>query len=155
MAIGTLIGGLVWLPVFWQNSHNTQLTQWIQSDEQVGLLAWVSPVFQALAGWIGMLCLLPVEASALPVVIASGSMMLIFFIWAVPILNRGIKTQLQQLDSRIATQLFLGVVCSAITIFLIFTYGFGIDLTRGARYNFVYFPAVIVLVGASLAACWN
>ena len=155
VAVGTLIGGLVWLPVFWQNSYNTQLTQWIQSDEQVGLLAWVSPVFQALAGWIGMLCLLPVEASALPVVIASGSMMLIFFIWAVPILNRGIKTQLQQLDSRIATQLFLGVVCSAITIFLIFTYGFGIDLTRGARYNFVYFPAVIVLVGASLAACWN
>ncbi|MEJ1938357.1 glycosyltransferase, partial [Nostoc sp. NIES-2111] len=27
--------------------------------------------------------------------------------------------------------------------------------TRGARYNFVYFPAVIILVGASLAVCWD
>lgn len=154
VAAGTLVGGVVWLPVFWQNSYNSQLTQWIHSDERVGLLAWVSPVFQALAGWIAMLSLLPVEATALPVVIASGGVMLIYFIWAVPILSRGITTQLQ-LDSRIATQLFLGVVCSAITLFFIITYGFGIDLTRGARYNFVYFPAVIVLVGASLAACWN
>ena len=31
----------------------------------------------------------------------------------------------------------------------------GIDLTRGARYNFVYFPAVVVLIGASLAISWN
>lgn len=154
VAVGTLIGGLVWLPVFWQNTYNSQLTQWIQSDEHVGLLAWISPVFQALAGWIGMLCLLPVEAPALPVVITSGIVMLIFFIWAVPILSHGIKTQLQQVDSRITTQLFLGVVGSAITLFLIITY-VGIDITRGARYNFVYFPAVIVLVGASLAACWN
>ena len=92
VAVGTLIGGLVWLPVFWQNSYNTQLTQGIQS-ERVGLIAWVSPVFQALAGWIGVLCLLPLQAPALPVVIASGIGMLIFLLWAVPILNRGIKIQ--------------------------------------------------------------
>lgn len=78
VAAGTLVGGLVWLPVLWQNSYNSQLTQWIQSGERVGLLAWVSPVFQALAGWISMLSLLPVEAPALPVVIASGGVMLIF-----------------------------------------------------------------------------
>jgi len=50
----------------------------------------------------------PVEAP-LPVVIVWW--MLIFFLWALPILSRGIKTQMQ-LDSRIATQLFLGVVCN-------------------------------------------
>jgi len=48
----------------------------------------------------------------------------LIFLWALPILSRGIKTQMQ-LDSRIATQLFLGVVCSAITLFFIITYGFG------------------------------
>jgi len=51
-----------------QNSYNSQLTEWIQSGERVGLLAWVSPVFP---GWISILSLLPVEAPALPVVIAS------------------------------------------------------------------------------------
>jgi uncharacterized membrane protein len=53
------------------------------------------------------------------------------------------------------TQLFAGIVCSAIALFFIFTYALGIDLTRGARYHFLYFPAVMVLVGASLAVCWN
>jgi uncharacterized membrane protein len=43
----------------------------------------------------------------------------------------------------------------AIALFFIFTYFLGIDLTRGARYNFVYFPAVMVLLGASLAVCWR
>lgn len=44
---------------------------------------------------------------------------------------------------------------SAIALFFIFTYFLGIDLTRGARYNFVYFPAVIVLLGASFAVSWH
>jgi len=50
VAAGTLVGGLVWLPVLWQNSYNSQLTEWIQSGERVGLLAWVSPVFPSLGG---------------------------------------------------------------------------------------------------------
>jgi uncharacterized membrane protein len=43
----------------------------------------------------------------------------------------------------------------AIALFFIFTYILGIDLTRGARYYFVYFPAVIILIGASLAVCYQ
>jgi len=50
---------------------------------------------------------------------------------------------------------FIGVVSSAIALFFIFTYFLGIDLTRGARYNFVYFPAIVILLGASLAVCWH
>lgn len=102
-----------------------------------------------------MLSLLPVEAAALPVVIASGAVMIIFFLWAVPILYRGFRTQLKQPATRLMTQVFTGVVLGAIALFFFFTYAFGIDLTRGARYNFVYFPAVVVLLGASLAVYWN
>lgn len=158
VAAGTLVGGLVWLPV-WQNG-NSQLTEWIQNDGRVGL-AWLEPVFQSLAAWITMISLLPVEASVLPVVIGSGAIMLVFFFWAVPILVHGLKVQLARIglepatDSRSATQLFGGFILSAIALFFIFTYCLGIDLTRGARYNFVYFPAVIVLLGASLAAGWR
>jgi uncharacterized membrane protein len=89
------------------------------------------------------------------VVIPSGVVMLVFFIWAVPILLRAIKVQLQHPESRIMIQVFVGFVISAIAFFFIFTYFFGIDLTRGARYNFVYFPAIVVLLGASLAVCWH
>jgi uncharacterized membrane protein len=153
VAAGTLISGLVWVPVFLQNSYGSKLTEWIQSP-RTGM-AWISPIFQALAAWITMISLLPVEASHLTVVIASGILMLIFFVWATPILVCGIKVQFKKPQTRFITQVFAGLIIGAIVLFFIFTYFLGIDLTRGARYNFVYFPAVIVLLGASLAVCWH
>ncbi|MBG1243620.1 glycosyltransferase family 39 protein [Nostoc sp. NZL] len=153
VAVGTCVAGLIWLPIFLENKNRSNLTEWIRGS-RVGL-DWLSPIFQALGTLIAMISLLPVESSQLLVVIPSGVVMLIFFIWAVPILLRGIKIQLQQPESRIMIQVLAGVVISAIALFFIFTYFFGIDLTRGARYNFVYFPAIVVLLGASLAVCWH
>ncbi len=153
VATGTFVAGLIWLPIFLENRNRSNLTEWIQGS-RVGL-DWFSPIFQALGTLIAMISLLPVESSQVLVVIPSGLVMLIFFIWAVPILLRGIKIQLQQPESRIMIQVFIGVVISAIALFFIFTYFFGIDLTRGARYNFVYFPAIVILLGASLAVCWQ
>ncbi|WP_442937906.1 glycosyltransferase family 39 protein [Nostoc sp.] len=153
VAIGTFVAGLIWLPIFLENRNRSNLTEWIQGS-RVGL-DWFSPIFQALGTLITMISLLPVESPQLLVMILSGLVMLIFFIWAVPILVRGIKIQLQQPESRIMIQVLAGVAISAIALFFIFTYFLGIDLTRGARYNFVYFPAVIVLLGASLAVCWH
>ena len=154
VAIGTLVGCLVWLPIFLQESSKDKLTEWIHYSSP-GILAWISPVFQALAGWITMLSLLPVEAASLPVVIASVLAMLGFFLWAIPLLSRSLKIQLRQPTTSLMTQMFAVVVVGAITIFFVFAYAFGIDLTRGARYDFVYFPAVSVLLGASLSVYWN
>ncbi|MHC5673617.1 glycosyltransferase family 39 protein [Nostoc sp.] len=151
--IGTFVAGLIWLPIFLENRNRSNLTEWIQGS-RVGL-DWFSPIFQALGTLIAMISLLPVESSQVLVVIPSGLVMLIFFIWAVPILLRGIKIQLQHPESRIMIQVFIGVVSSALALFFIFTYFLGIDLTRGARYNFVYFPAIVILLGASLAVCWH
>lgn len=154
VAVGTFTGSLVWLPIFLSSSNGGKLTEWIQSSDRTGL-AWLNPIFQALAGWITMLSLLPVESPVLPAMIASGIIMLIFFVWALPILSRGLQIQLQKSATRLMIQVLAGVVCGAIALFFICTYFFGVDLTRGPRYNFVYFPAVIVLVGASLAVCWQ
>lgn len=154
VAVGTLIGGLFWLPIFLASNDGGELTAWIQSGDK-SLIAWLNPIFQAIAAWITMICLLPVEADALPIVIASGGLMAIFLIWALPIFKRGIITQLQQPATRLMTQVFAGFILGAIALFFFFTYAFGIDLTRGARYNFVYFPAVIVFVAASLAVYWR
>ncbi|MBW4563867.1 MAG: glycosyltransferase family 39 protein [Mojavia pulchra JT2-VF2] len=154
VATGTFVSCLVWLPSFLENRSRSSLTAWIQEGERVGI-EWVSPIFQALAAWITMIALLPVESPQLAVVIVSGLGMLIFFIWAIPILVRGLKVQLQRPQTSLVTQVFAGVVLGAIALFFIFTYVLGIDLTRGARYNFVYFPAVMIIVGASLAVCWQ
>ena len=157
VAVGTAISGLVWFPIFLQNSYGNKLTDWIQGEWT--LLSWINPVFQALAAWITMLVLLPVEAPQLSLVIASGLVMLIFLIWATPILLKGLKVNLkvnlERPQTQLMTRVFLGIVLGAIFLFFIFTYFLGIDLTRGARYNFVYFPAVIILIGTSLAVCWE
>ncbi|MHC5599989.1 MAG: glycosyltransferase family 39 protein [Nostoc sp.] len=153
VATGTIVASLIWLPIFLDNRNRGDLTEWIQGT-RVGL-DWFSPIFQALGTLIAMICLLPVESSQILVVIPSGVVMLTFFIWAVPILLRGIKIQLQHPKSGMMMQVFIGIVISAIALFFIFTYFLGIDLTRGARYNFVYFPAIVILLGASLAVCWH
>ncbi|TVP66906.1 MAG: phospholipid carrier-dependent glycosyltransferase [Nodularia sp. (in: Bacteria)] len=153
IAAGTAVAGVVWLPGLLQNRYSSSMTEWIKT-ERVGL-DWVNPIFQALAAWVTMISLLPVEAPQLTVVIASGLVMLIFFIWATPILVRGLKVQLQQPETGSITQVLSGVVLGAIALFFFFTYFLGIDLTRGARYSFVYFPAVIILLGASLAVCYQ
>ncbi|MEH1867624.1 MAG: glycosyltransferase [Nostoc sp.] len=153
VAVGTLVAGLIWIPILLENKNRGILTEWIRGS-RVGL-DWLSPIFQALGTLIAMISLLPVESSQALVVIPSGIVMLAFFIWAVPILLRGIKIQLQHPENRIMIQVFIGIVISAIALFLIFTYFLGIDLTRGARYNFVYYPAIVVLLGASLAVCWH
>lgn len=153
VGMGTTISGLVWIPVFLQNSYGGKLTEWIQG-ERTGI-AWISPIFQALAAWITMIVLLPVESPALTIVILAGIAMLIYLIWAVPILYRGWQENLASSQTHFSTWVLSGIIGIAIAQFFIFTYVFGIDLTRGARYNFVYFPAVIVLVGASLAVCWS
>jgi uncharacterized membrane protein len=153
VAAASFVAGMVWVPVFLQNNYGSKLTEWIQQPRSG--IDWISPIFQALAAWITMLFLLPVEAPQLGIVIASGVGMLIFLIWVLPILIHGFQVQLQQPENRFTTQILAGLVVGAIALFLIFTYFLGIDLTRGARYNFVYFPAVIVLLGASLAVCWQ
>ncbi|HIK27934.1 MAG: glycosyltransferase [Oscillatoriaceae bacterium SKW80] len=153
VALGTMMAGLVWVPV-WLGSADSRLTEWIYSDERTGF-AWLSPIFQAIGGWIPMLYLLPVESPSLPVVIISGLAMLIFFIWAMPILWSGLRAQLNSLENQENTKFFVVFVIVAIAIFFGITYLAGIDLTRAARYNFVYFPGVIVLLAASLAVTWN
>ncbi|GET37358.1 glycosyltransferase family 39 protein [Microseira wollei] len=149
----TLAGGAIWLPLM-QHGYDSKLTEWIKNSDRMGI-EWIAPIFQAIAAWVTMLSLLPVESSQLPIIIASGLGMIVFFIWALPILVRGLKVRMQQPGNRIGIQVLGGFIVSAIAIFFIITYGLGIDLTRGARYNFVYFPAVIVLVGASLAVSWR
>ena len=147
-AAGTLTTVLVWVLFVLPRNYGTQATDWIHLDRS--LLGLISPPFQALATWVTMVTLLPVESTSLVVVIVSVALMLLFFLWAIPIFYRGIKKAWQQ-PNRLA-RLFVGFVGGAVCLFFIVTYGFGIDLTRGARYSFVYFPGVIVLIGASLAA---
>ena len=154
VASGTAAGGLIWVPIFFSNKYGSELTNWIVSGDRTWL-NWISPIFQALAGWITMISLLPVESSNLAVVIASAIGMTVFFVWALPLLFGAIKTALKNPDTVLGTLILGWFVVGAIFLFFSFKYILEIDLTRGARYNFVYFPGVILLLGVALALIFN
>jgi uncharacterized membrane protein len=151
---GTATTGLIWIFTVIPQNYGHGMTEWIRYSPS----SWLNifdPVFQMLAAWITMLSLLPVEASSIPVVIISGAIMLLFFIWFLPLLKQGLKIQWKCNESRSSIVVSIGFLLGAIALFFGITYLWDIDITRGARYNFVYFPAVILLVSASLSSCWH
>ncbi|NJL41966.1 MAG: glycosyltransferase [Leptolyngbyaceae cyanobacterium SM1_4_3] len=153
VALGTLAGGLLWVP-FLQNAQDSGLTQWIYRGDRTGL-ALLDPLGQALAGWITMLYLLPIQADSELIVTLSGAALILLVLWTLPRLYAGGRIQYKQPGKRLSVQVLGGFVVKAIAIFLGITYLFEIDLMSAFRYNFVYFPAVIVLIAAALAALWE
>lgn len=151
VGIGTAAAGLIWWPVL-QNIQEGELTRWIYQGERSGL-AWLDPIGQALAGWITMLYLLPIQAESQIIVTLSGVALILLVIWTIPKLYRGLKVQ--YLHQRLGILVLSVFVVGAITLFFSITYFFATDLTGAFRYNFVYFPGVIALIGAGLASSWD
>jgi uncharacterized membrane protein len=150
---GTMAGGLIWLP-FLHDVPDSQLTAWIQQDTRTGL-QWLDPIAQLLAAGISMLYLLPIQAPNQLVVIVSAVLLGLLVVWTIPKLYRGLMLQDTYPGSRLAIMALGGFVSSAILLFFAITYIFERDLTSALRYNFVYFPGVIVLIAAALAAIWS
>jgi hypothetical protein len=68
---------------------------------------------------------------------------------------RELKLLLKEPLTRGATQTLGGFILGAIGLFLAIANILGPDLTVAVRYHFVYFPAVLLLLGAVLARCWQ
>lgn len=153
VALGTIAGGIIWLP-FIQDVQDSALTAWLQQGDRSGL-EWLTPVTQAIAGWISMLYLLPIQANSEWIVIASGIALILLTLWTIPIIYQGLKLQSKTREARLAVLTLASFVVSAVLIFFAVTYILDRDLTSAFRYNFVYFPAVIVMIGAGLAMVWT
>lgn len=152
--IGTSAAGFVWIALVLPRGYGNQMTGWI-GNVYFNILTILGPIFQLLAAWVTMLCLFPVESSHLWIVIVSGAMMLLFFIWAIPVLWLGIKSNWQQPKFQVGTKILVSIMGSVIVIYLSTAYFLGIDITRGARYHFAYFAALLTLTASSLVYCWK
>ncbi len=153
VAAGTAATGLIWWPVL-QNIQEGELTRWIYQGDRSGL-AWLDPIGQAIAGWITMLYLLPIQAESQVISIASGIVLVLLVVWTVPKLLRGLRVQQLNREARLAVSVLATFAVAAIVLFFSVTYFFEADLTSAFRYNFVYFPAVVLLIGAGLASSWD
>ncbi|WP_413163054.1 hypothetical protein ACL6C3_27895 [Capilliphycus salinus ALCB114379] len=151
-ALGTAMGGLVWLPIFLDISNpDSELIRWTfhgdpGSDfiEPIGrLIAWIST----------MIVMLPVENQPLFVSVVSGCIMLGVIAATGKLICD--SWRLQPTNWGESQRILAGSIVSSIFIVLAITYGLSIDLTLVARYHFTYFPAIILLVAAGFAACWQ
>lgn len=149
MGTGTAIA--IWLGLSLSQGYGKNMTDWLQIFYT--FLSLISPIFQLLATWITTIALLPVESDNLSVVIASGLLMLLFLIWFVPLAYWSLQRSYR--ENPLPAVAFAGFILSAIAVFLAITYIAGRDITKGARYSFTYFPAIILLFGAILATCWR
>jgi uncharacterized membrane protein len=154
----TMLGTAVGVGVcFWllSRSYDPTMTEWIRYEVKNPLQLF-NPLFQILGALVPMMSLLGIEMVESPIVlIISAIMMLVFFVWALPMLKRGIQQQWNQPETRIGS---IGIACfgvGAIAVYLTVPMLTGMDITRGARYHFVYFPGMMMLIGLALASCWQ
>ena len=145
VAIGTLGGVLVWLPA-WRKVSDNQLTEWIY--DETFLASWISPI-ERLIGWmLTMLAVLPIEGVPTGIAIASGLVVLAYVGWLARIAIRGLSTLSQ--STRPDVQAIGGVGAAALGLMLCLAYGLHADLTIAARYQFIYFPVLVMLVGGAV-----
>ena len=164
----TTAGAAFWLWLLATNVDRT-IPGWIDNPPHK-LIEVFNPFFQIIGAAISMLSLLLVEVTELPpittlsdspidlnipIVILSAILMLIFFVWVTPLLDRGVRNQWRQPQFRVETLAILWFTASALGLYLTLPWLTGIDITRGARYHFVYFPSLMMLVGLGLASCWR
>jgi len=152
--LGTGAGSLVWVQL-WLYSRDDQMTEWIKSSDRT-LLDFLNPIAQSAATWVTMLYLLPIEGPNLVVMIIFIIFMVFSLLaWMIPLFYRGIKEGLQEPATKLGIELIGIFVLAAVGLFFFISYFLGMDITRGARYNFVYFPAVILIAGAGLYYHWQ
>ncbi len=150
---GTLATGAIWLPeIIRSDSQNDELTRWIYQDGWAGL-GLLSPLVQMVTSWLSMVILLPIQNVPQLVSRLSGAVLVAIAIMLAIALYHSIGKALQT-NLRLAVLTLGGVWGGAIALFLILTYGVGIDLTQVFRYHFVYFPAVLGVIAASFAGLW-
>jgi uncharacterized membrane protein len=166
--LGTAAGGSVWLWLL-VSTYDRRIPGWIDNEPHK-LIEVFNPFFQIIGASISMMSLLLVEVTEfpsicilsenpidinIPIVILSAILMLMFFAWATPMLKRGVQIQWRQPPTKIGTIAIASFTISSIGLYLAIPWLTGIDITRGARYHFVYFPGIMMLIGLGLASCWD
>jgi uncharacterized membrane protein len=154
LRIGLVFVGTAGFWAFWflaviPENHGSKMTDWVVRDTKNPLLL-LDPVFQLLGTLITMVSLLPVESDSLAIVILSGALMLAFFLYAIP-RWKAAWPAVDSFEFRIA----VGFLASSIASFFFISYILSMDITKGARYSFAYFPAVILILAVLLARCWR
>ena len=149
LAVGLVVSGvavsyLPWLSVM-LGSFGRSETGWLPKPENI------APLYQTLVGWLSMVIALPVEGQPLWIQVPVALLTIGFGSWVGWQASRGLKQLWRQPETHIATFTLSCFTLCVLLQFIAIIYLLGKDITVAPRYNFVYFPAVCALLGATLA----
>jgi uncharacterized membrane protein len=142
--LGTLVGGSVWLS-FWRRIPDNQLTSWVFDGNP--LATFYEPVLRLIVWMITMVFLLPIEGVSSSISIISGVIILGVIIYSVPKWSKGFNLVKDRLSTIVLTRFLLG----SILLILAVTFIFGADLTLSARFQFFYYPVLLLFFGIILS----
>ncbi|NEO32038.1 MAG: hypothetical protein F6K36_16710 [Symploca sp. SIO3C6] len=141
--IGVVVSYLPWFPVLLDDFGRAE-TGWLPKPEHI------APLYQTLLGWLAMVIALPIEAQPLLIAIPMALLTVAFGIWLGRCYWRGYTNLWQQSSTWLATVTLSSFTINVLLQYAVIVYLLGKDLTIAPRYNFVYYPALCVLLGASL-----
>ena len=150
--VGTFIGCSVWI-VTWYSIRDNQLTDWVFDGNPLD--KFLEPLSRLLVWIITMVFLLPVEGTPEWLSISSGAIILLLIFWFLPSWIISFNACRQIFATNLGILIVSRFLVSAIALILAITYIYGADLTLSARFQFVYFPAILLLLGTVLAYLWQ
>jgi uncharacterized membrane protein len=140
---------LPWLPNLFGHGDRPE-TEWLKFEAK-GILDWIGPIARVLGGGIVSVVMLPVEEQSLIVTIVSGTGLLLTAGWLSRLLWRGGSRLIQDLMSRLATTILGSFLLCVLGEYLALVYFLHKDITLAFRYNFVFYPALCVLLAAAIS----
>ena len=143
--LGVILSYLPWLPTLITHFSSSK-TDWLPSVDLF------SPIYQLLLGLLVMVVTFPVENQGTFIQILSGLTMLSFGGWLLYRVSLGYRKLLQSPATRNVTLAFSLYVCLILLQFLVIIYVLEKNIAIAPRYNYVYYPAICALLGASLTA---
>ncbi len=148
VVVGVAVSYLPWLSVL-LGSFGRQETSWLPKPEHI------APLYQTVAGWVSMAIALPVEGQPLWIQVPMVLLTIGFSSWVAWQAVGGLKQLLQKHSTHVATFTLLCFTLCVLLQFVAIIYLLDKDITVAPRYNFVYYPAMCALLGASLTRSQN
>ncbi|MEM1309995.1 MAG: hypothetical protein AAGF98_11010, partial [Cyanobacteria bacterium P01_H01_bin.153] len=157
VAIITALSLLAWLPVL-LNFYGSPQTTFLR-EENATLAKFINPLAQTFAALITSFVTPANFFAQKPqhfVLIGLTALLTLAFVAVfIPAIVRGAKRLSQQPEGQTGFMIMGGFGAAILGLFALICYGHGSDITRGLRYMFTYYPAVMILAGGILAQYWQ